>query len=442
MFHRRAENGAGRRRGYIAVLAALMMIPFIGILALAIDGGMLMAERRKVQATADAAVQGAAVVVSKALCAGTTVDYTEANNVALAVASKNGYANDGVRSSVLYSATQGAGGSVSVTVTSNVPRYFSAIWSGGAIPVVASSQARWPAQTSSGSSVPASSAAIIALDKTASGALTVVGSAQLVTNAVVQVDSTSTTAFAINNSGKATASTFNICGNYKQDGSWSPITGHVNTAAKYVADPLATLAAPSQPGTPSPPTPPTTPTPTPSYALQGYGSQTIYPGTYLGGLTIGGGQTITMSPGIYYMKWDTTKKQGSFTIANGATVTGSGVMVYVDSGGGGISFQGGGRITLSPPTTGTYTGVVMYIDRNSTKGTINIANGSTTTVSGTVYAPSSPVIFAGGASYNQMGSQYICDTLNLSNNAYIGITWSSSSVASQPPRPAVPAIVQ
>ncbi len=426
MFHRRAKNGAARRRGYIAVLAALMMIPLIGMLALAIDGGMLMAERRKVQASADAAVQGAAIVVSKDLCASTTVNYTEVQNVAMAIASKNGYTNDGVNSVVTYSATQGTGGSVSVSITSNVPRYFSALWGSGKIPVTASAEAKWPAQTNSGSSVPASSAAIIALDKTASGALTVVGSAQLNTNAVVQVDSTSSSAFAINNSGKATASTFNICGNYKQDGSWSPITGAINTGAKYVADPLATLAAPTTTGL----------TTYSSSPMKGYGSQTISPGVYVGGLTIGGGQTVTMNSGTYYMQ------NGSFSIGNGATVTGSGVMIYCDSSGGGISFQGGGKITLSPPTTGTYTGVVMYIDRNSTKGTINIANGSTTSITGTVYAASAAVTFAGGASYNQMGSQYICDTLNLSNNAYVGITWSSSTVASQPPRPAVPAIVQ
>lgn len=425
MFYRRTRRGAARRRrGYIAVMAGLLMIPLIGMLALAIDGGLLMAERRKVQATADASVQGAAVVVSKALCAGTTVDYTEAKNVALAIAAKNGYSNDGVTSSVSYSSVQGTSGSVSVSITSYQPRFFGAIYGGGSIPVTASSKAQWPAQTSSGSTVPASSAAIIALNKTASGSLTVIGSATLSTNAAVQVDSSSTSALAINNSGKATASAFNIVGNYKQDGTWSPMTGTINTGAKYVSDPLATLAAPSTSGLTSQPT-----------SLQNYGTHTISPGIYVGGLTIPGG-TYTLSPGTYYMQG------GSFTINNGATVSGSGVMIYVDSSGGGISFQGGGKITLSAPTTGTYTGVVMYIDRNSTKGTINIANGSTTTITGTVYAASSAVTFAGGASYNQMGSQYICDTLNLSNNAYVGITWSSSTVASQPPRPAVPAIVQ
>ncbi len=428
MFHRRTKRGpVARRRGYIAVLAALLMIPLIGMLALSIDGGLLMAERRKVQATADACAQGAAVVVSKALCAGTTPDYTEAKNVALAIAAKNGYANDGVNSVVSYSSVQGTGGSASVTVTSNLPKFFSAIWGGGTIPVAASSKAQWPAQTTSGgSSIPASSAAIIALDKTAAGSLTIIGSAQLVTNAVVQVDSTSASALTINNSGKGTASAFDICGNYKQDGSWSPLKGSIVTGAKYVADPLATLAAPTTAGLTTYSTSP----------MKGFGSQTINPGVYVGGLTIGGGQTVTMNSGTYYMQG------GSFTINNGATVTGSNVMIYVDSSGGGISFQGGGKITLSAPTTGTYTGVVMYVDRNSTKGSINIANGSTTTITGTVYAASVPVIFAGGASFNQMGSQYICDTFNISNNAYIGIVWSSSTVASQPPRPAVPAIVQ
>ena len=179
MFHRRTKRGSiALRRGYIAVVAALLMIPLMGMLALAIDGGLLMAERRKVQATSDACVQGAAVVVSKALCAGTTPDYTEAKNVALAIASKNGYSNDGVNSVVSYSSVQGTSGSASVTITSNMPKFFSAaIWSGGSLPVVAAAKAQWPAQvTSGGSSISASSASIICLNKTANASLSIVGS--------------------------------------------------------------------------------------------------------------------------------------------------------------------------------------------------------------------------------------------------------------------------
>ncbi len=54
---------------------------------------------------------------------------------------------------------------------------------------------------------------------------------------------------------------------------------------------------------------------------------------------------------------------GSFTINNAATVTGSGVMIYVDSSGGGISLVAALHPRLrQAPDQGTYTGVVLYVD--------------------------------------------------------------------------------
>jgi hypothetical protein len=147
-----------------------------------------------------------------------------------------------------------------------------------------------------------------------------------------------------------------------------------------------------------------------------YGSYTMNPGVYNGGVNIGGGMTVTMNPGIYYMK------NGTFSLANGATLSGSGVMIYADNG---VSFQGGGRITLTPMSSGTYANVMFYVNRNNTNASINIANGSTTRISGTVYAPSASVVFAGGAQYSQFGSQYICKTLNITNNAYVGVSGST-----------------
>ena len=129
-----------------------------------------------------------------------------------------------------------------------------------------------------------------------------------------------------------------------------------------------------------------------------------------------------MNPGIYYMKG------GGFSVANGVSLTGNGVMIYVDNGGGQISFQGGGNITMSAPTSGTYAGVVMFQDRGNTKA-ISIANGSTTNITGTVYAPSAAAQFAGGAALSQFGSQFIVKTMNISNNADIRVNWSSGTVA-------------
>ena len=105
------------------------------------------------------------------------------------------------------------------------------------------------------------------------------------------------------------------------------------------------------------------------------------PGVYNGGVNLGGGMNVTMESGIYYMKG------GDFVVANGVTLTGNGVMIYTDTGR--FSFQGGGRITLTPPTDGDFAGITLYQDRNSTRD-ISIANGSTTTITGTIYAASCP----------------------------------------------------
>ena len=42
------------RRGIVAVLVALSLVAILGVTAIALDGGMLLQERRDVQATADA----------------------------------------------------------------------------------------------------------------------------------------------------------------------------------------------------------------------------------------------------------------------------------------------------------------------------------------------------------------------------------------------------
>ncbi len=189
------------------------------------------------------------------------------------------------------------------------------------------------------------------------------------------------------------------------------------TNSATTADPLSSYAAPTTSGLTTQP------------SLPGYGTYAMSPGIYNGGVSIGGGMTVTMAPGTYYMKG------GGFSVANGATLTGSGVMIYLDSGGGQLSFQGGGNITLSAPTTGTYSGVLVFQDRANTS-TISIANGSTSNMTGTIYAPSAPVTFAGGAANSEFGSQFIVKSMNISNNASISVNTTTTNVARGPgPQP-------
>ena len=49
------------RRGVVAPFVALCLIALLGVTALVVDGGLLLADRRKVQGAADAAALAAAI---------------------------------------------------------------------------------------------------------------------------------------------------------------------------------------------------------------------------------------------------------------------------------------------------------------------------------------------------------------------------------------------
>ncbi len=236
----------------------------------------------------------------------------------------------------------------------------------------------------------------------------------LTTSGPVQVNSSSSTAVNASNGAYATDNGgMNIVGGFTYPNWATPSTFFLKTPTvnqPVVADPDASLAPPSASGLGAGGRP----------ALP-YGSNTITPGVFAGGLTLGGGSTITMAPGIYYMQG------GNFVVANGVNLSGSGVMIYMDSSGYSISFQGGTTINLSAPTSGTYQGIVYYQDRANTSNLNNIANGANVNISGTIYAPNAPMTIAGGASGSTYGTQFIIKSLNVSNGIRVSINTSSSS---------------
>src|SRR5690242_17645376 len=90
-----------RRRGTVAVLVALSVTALFGYVALASDGGVLLADRQRAQSTADAAAMAAASVLYQHYPKyGGTDPNGAAAQAALDEASHNGYTNDGVTSVV------------------------------------------------------------------------------------------------------------------------------------------------------------------------------------------------------------------------------------------------------------------------------------------------------------------------------------------------------
>ena len=151
------SQAGSTRRGMVAAQVVLCLSVLMAMLAVVADGGLLLAERRHAQATADAA----ALAAASDLYENWSIDNPSgtdslgtANSSALGVASANGYTNDGTTSTVTvnisprkYSGGPNAGttlpaGYAEATVTWYQQRFFGEIFGSGAIPVSARAVAR------------------------------------------------------------------------------------------------------------------------------------------------------------------------------------------------------------------------------------------------------------------------------------------------------------
>lgn len=394
-----------RRRGAVAVVVALCLIPLIGVMAFAFDGGIMLIARRRAQTIADAA----AYSVACQLYTNLTVDPTgldvsgKARAVGVYTAKGNGFTNDGTTNTVTINIPPQSGshiaapGYAEVILTTIQPRIFGAIFGSASLSITGRGVARILLST------PAS---IILLDPTATGAFTLTGGTKITTQSTIQVNTSSTTGTQLTGASNITAAALHLHGGGTRDTS-SSVTltseSSVKSGVAAVADPLASLATPTTAGL------------TNQSFTSTYGSKTISPGVYSGGLTIGNGMTVTMQPGIYYMKG------GPLSVAGGVTLTGSGVTIFMDNTSSNSQFQiaGGANVNLTPPTSGTYAGLTYFQDRSNSK-TLSFSNGANITLKGTVYAAAAAMNFSGGTS-NTYGSQIIADSMSISNGAVIKV---------------------
>src|SRR5262249_29430040 len=143
-----------RRRGTVAALVAVLLMALMGFAALALDGGLMQDNRRRVQAATDAAALAAATQLyrdSASIAQNNPDPGGNAATAARANAATNGYANDGTNSVVTVNIPPKSGpftgktGYAEVYITYNQPRYFSTILGSNRLPVVARAVAlgRW-----------------------------------------------------------------------------------------------------------------------------------------------------------------------------------------------------------------------------------------------------------------------------------------------------------
>jgi RHS repeat-associated protein len=157
-------------------------------------------------------------------------------------------------------------------------------------------------------------------------------------------------------------------------------------------------------------------------------NDTLSPGVYCGGLTIGNtnGATFTLNPGTYVMAG------GGLTMNSEAVVEGTGVTVYNTSSSGWgcsgsysytpITISGEVTANLSAPTTGSLAGMLLFGNRTgcSTKGSCQdqINGGSTAVLNGALYFASDQLTITGSNASGYM--MLVADKIYINGNSDFG----------------------
>jgi len=401
----------------VAVLVAFCLIIILSVTALAIDGGRILAERRNVQAAADAAALAAAADLYDNYWTNSGADPSHtARDSAWRTSKANGFEN-GVNATVTVNIPPttgdyvGQAGYVEVLVQYKEARSFSNLFSSTAIDVGARAVAI-------GSPV-AADVGILVLNPTAKGAFSTSGggTSQVVGTPIV-VNSSNSEAAIAGGTGSVTALEFDITGGYSTTGSGS-FVGPIHLGRRPMVDPLKDLPIPDKANMTKQSN---------KKIQQTSGDVSLQPGVYKGGISVSGTGNLNLAPGVYYMDG------GGFSFSGQGSLNGPGVMIYNDPGNGnsdGISVSGQGSLILSAPTSGVYQGLTFFQDRTSgVSGNVSgSGGGGTTSIKGTFYFAGADLSVSGNGGVSNVGSQYISDTLILGGNGGIKVDWKPNEVA-------------
>jgi Flp pilus assembly protein TadG len=431
----RVSARAPRRRGVVAPMVAVLLTVMIGVTALAIDGGILLIDRREAWAAADAAALAAAIDLFQNYDKNQGADPNgTAATSAKDTAKDNGFADgvNGVTVTVNIPPKSGTfvdqAGYAEVIITEQQGRFFSGIWGTGKIPVSGRAVAR-------GIKSPKSNG-IIVLDPSSSNALTATNTANItVQQGNIIVDSNDSKGGTISNSGNISAVELDFSGDprYNTTGSGKFIasSGNILSSQTPTPDPLASLAPPSESGSEYynvnisglPSGNNSWGYPTPGNA-NGY---TLLPGVYNNGIQVSdnnSSHTYTLASGIYYFKG------GGLSLTANANITSdsNGVLLYFNSGNA-LQITAGGSVNLTPLQSGTYAGITIYEDRNNTsQDRITGQSTGSLNISGTVYTPAAKFTLTGSGGNYAVGSQYIVYQLVVTGSGTFNVLYNAPAL--------------
>ena len=390
-----------RESGQAIVLLAIAFTVLLGFVALAIDGGRVYMERSKAQNAADAAAMSAAL----AKCRKQNIE-----QAALNMAISNGYDNNGTTNTVQVENPPASGeysgdsDYIEVTITSTLDSGFAHFIFKG--PLRNTVHATSICKKSTPGSI-TNGYALIALNPLKSQSVTVTGSGGInVDGGGVLVNSSASAALSLSGSANVTADVIDIVGNWKATGSGTATSPSLNTGVTPISDPLADLLPP----------------PRPSGTCTKIGISkplTINPGLYCE-IKVSAGGVLTMTPGIYWIE------SGDFSASGSGIITAHDVMIYFGPSAGKLTLTGGGSLDITGLTSGTYQGMMAYVDRDNHNPVAITGNGDLTSLSGTTYAASSKITVTGNGSNTTLNAQIIGDTVVVTGDGGINVNYDAS----------------
>lgn len=393
------------RRGLIAVQTAILLVVLLGFVSLAVDIGAMQSQRRAMQSAADSASLGAALAATLGNPPNLSV---EAKSIAASYGFVDGTANTTV--AVNNPPTLGAYAKNASGVEVLITRPYSAILASLFHPTAFSIAARAVALIGQPGNT-----CVLALNSAASGAFTASGSAAVTLNACdLAIQSASSSALLVTGGAVVDAEDVSIVGGYETQGSGAiNSTNGIQTGAPAAVDPYSTLAVPAYSGCGQS-----------NFSVGGTTVETLSPGVYCNGLSIGASAHVTLNPGQYILNG------GNFSVSGAATVTGSGVTIILTSSKGAstignVSIGASGVLSLSAMLTGTTAGVVFYQDQTApTSGSNTFDGAATMQITGAIYLPRQSVTYAGSANNTSGCTQIIALTVDFQGGAAFALDCS------------------
>jgi Flp pilus assembly protein TadG len=395
--------------GQTLIFVALSLTFILGMVGLATDVGTLLHAKMNLQIAADsAAIAGASELKLSTVTA-------DVQGAAAAAATSNGITN-GVNGAVVTvhnppttGPHTGAASYVEVIISQAEPTFFMKLFSFSSMTVAARAVAFYGA---------ASHDCFLTTATSGADTLHVEGSFNVdAPGCQVMDDSKDPNALYFTGAGGTlTAGTVGVAGGAggaTGDSTPAPVTG-----VAPVSDPLASL--------PPPPTVPCAPPPsTGSWDAAGAGGTVCYSGN------IKINSNVTMTAGTYVFT-------GDLDFTGNGTLNGTGVTLYFAAPNGQLGGPGNGNTTinLTAPTSGTYSGILIYQDPNDTN-TGEFNGTPIETFSGIVYMPGAEFELSGNTTFGgnpatTLVTDIIVNSFYAKGNATVNIKDYSSTAGNSP----------